>query len=473
MQISTLSLEAAARERWDVVIAGTSFSAMFFAHGLSPGLRVLFIEKGRHYSHDEWLGEHPSLGESFAESKASTQAKVWVANTLFGGNSNCWFGQSPRMHPSDFRLRSLYGVGTDWPFDYNRIEPYYTEVEDLMEVAGGGSDGHLPRSRPFPFPPHRPSDTDFRLRAERGDIWHAVPSARSNGGSRPICCVNGICSTCPIDAKFTILNGLPRLAPALTASLVLETEVRAVDLAGGQANGVMVRGRDGRESFIAADVVALATNAIFNVAILMRSGHAAESLGRYLHEQGSLSLSIDIGHPNYFGGTSITGHCYGFYDGPHRAERAAVLVENFNVPAGRRAGPGGWAERGLIKVIAEDPPHPRKRGVFGETGEPELVWKGHDDYMYRGIARARERLSEILPFPLERIVSEDATDNEAHIQGAHRMGTDPVISVVDPGQRVHGVANLLALGAGSFPSCSPANPTLTLSALALMSGRML
>ncbi|MCU0910137.1 MAG: GMC family oxidoreductase [Rhodobacteraceae bacterium] len=473
MQFTRMSIEEASREPWDVVVAGTSFAAMFFAHGLAPGRRVLFLEKGLEYSNAEWLSDHPDLGERFPPAPGSRLEKPWVAHSMFGGNSNCWWGQVPRHHPSDFRLKSLYGVGSDWPFGYETLEPYYAEVEAVMEAAGGGSDHHLPRSGPFPYPPHAPSKTDVRLRADRPDIWHAAPSARSNGGSRPICCVNGICSTCPIDAKFTILNGLPRLAPTMTAALVLEAEVRAVDIDGGAAKGVLVRGPDGTEHRIGADLVALGTNAIFNAAILMRSGHAAHAMGRYLHEQGSLSVTIDVGNPNYFGGTSITGHCYGFYDGPHRSERAAVLVENFNAPTVLRSDRGRWTERMLIKLVAEDIPNPENRVVLDGEGEPQILWHGHDDYMYRGLHRARAHLHELLTFPFERIVGEEEILSEAHIQGTHRMGTDPETSVVDPQLRVHGVTGLLALGSGCFPACSPANPTLTLSALSLMAGRSL
>jgi choline dehydrogenase-like flavoprotein len=473
MQLSRMSLDEAAREWWDIVIAGTSFAAMFFAHGLAPGRRVLFLEKGRAYSHAEWLGEHPDLGEHFLPAPESSREKPWVAHSMFGGNSNCWWGQVPRHHPNDFRLRSLYGVGSDWPFGYETLEPHYAEVEDVMEVAGGGSERHLPRSGPFPYPPHAPSKADIRLRADRPDIWHAAPSARSNGGSRPICCVNGICTTCPIDAKFTILNGLPRIAPSMTAALVLEAEVRTVDIVAGAARGVVVRGADGAEHRIAADVVALGTNAIFNAAILLRSGHVSHALGRYLHEQGSLSMTIDVGHPNYFGGTSITGHGYGFYDGPHRAEMAAVLVENYNAPTVLRSDRGRWTERMLIKLVAEDLPNPENRVVLDDSGEPRIVWHGHSDYMYRGLHRARDHLHEILSFPFEGIVGEREMESEAHIQGTHRMGTDPETSVVDPSLRVHGVSGLMALGSGCFPACSPANPTLTLSALSLMAGRSL
>src|SRR5690606_18069205 len=40
-----------------------------------------------------------------------------------GGGTNCWFGQSPRLHPSDFALFTRYGVGRDWPVTYDELEP--------------------------------------------------------------------------------------------------------------------------------------------------------------------------------------------------------------------------------------------------------------------------------------------------------------------------------------------------------------
>lgn len=470
MQIEEIGLEAARSQRWDVIVAGSSFSAMFFAHGLRGAPRILFIEKGRRYDHDAWLAGGLGTGETFGGTDTSGQRKRWVANTLFGGNSNCWWAQVPRFHPSDFALASRHGVGTDWPFGYDTLEPFYVEVEEVMEVAGGGGEQLLPRSRPFPYPPHAPSRTSARLEAERPDIWVPVPTARSNGGSRAICCANGVCSVCPIDAKFTIVNGLQRFAER-PAALLLQTEVRAIRAEAGTARGVLVRQADGTEAEIAADLVALGTNAIFNPAILLRSGHENAALGRYLHEQHSLSLTIDVVQDNYFGGTSISGHGYGFYDGPHRGEAAAVIIENFNSPTELRSDPGRWTQRMLLKLVAEDLPQAENRVVLAASGEPEILWAGHHAYARRGLDRARDRLQEVMPFEIERIVGERLGLGEAHIQGTHRMGTDPATSVVDPELKVHGLSNVLALGAGSFPSCSPANPTLTLSALALRAGR--
>ena len=54
-----------------------------------------------------------------------------------------------------------------------------------------------------------------------------------------------------------------------------------------------------------------------------------------------------------------------------------------------------------------------------------------------------------------------------HVMGTYRMGDDPKTSVVDSWQRSHDHRNLYLVGSGTFPTAGTANPTLTLSALAL------
>jgi len=54
-----------------------------------------------------------------------------------------------------------------------------------------------------------------------------------------------------------------------------------------------------------------------------------------------------------------------------------------------------------------------------------------------------------------------------HVMGTYRMGIDPKTSVVDSWQRSHDHPNLYLVGSGTFPTVGTANPTLTLSALAL------
>jgi choline dehydrogenase-like flavoprotein len=57
-----------------------------------------------------------------------------------------------------------------------------------------------------------------------------------------------------------------------------------------------------------------------------------------------------------------------------------------------------------------------------------------------------------------------------HWMGATRMADSPAEGCVDRNLKYHGLDNLYVLSASTFPSCSSANPTLTLSALALRLG---
>jgi choline dehydrogenase-like flavoprotein len=54
-----------------------------------------------------------------------------------------------------------------------------------------------------------------------------------------------------------------------------------------------------------------------------------------------------------------------------------------------------------------------------------------------------------------------------HVMGTYRMGNVPKTSVVDEWQCSHDHPNLYLVGSGTFPTVGTANPSLTLSALAL------
>lgn len=116
-------------------------------------------------------------------------------------------------------------------------------------------------------------------------------------------------------------------------------------------------------------------------------------------------------------------------------------------------------------------PQAESRVLLDDQDTPHIEWVGHSDYAVRGLERAESMLPELLPLKIERIRGRQIPKTEAHIQGTHRMGTDPETSVIDPDLKVHRIPNLYVLGSGAFPTCSPANPTLTLSALALRAGR--
>lgn len=53
------------------------------------------------------------------------------------------------------------------------------------------------------------------------------------------------------------------------------------------------------------------------------------------------------------------------------------------------------------------------------------------------------------------------------------MGLDPSNSVVDVRQIHHRLRNLVVVGSSVFPTCPPANPSLTVAALSLRSANLI
>ena len=53
-----------------------------------------------------------------------------------------------------------------------------------------------------------------------------------------------------------------------------------------------------------------------------------------------------------------------------------------------------------------------------------------------------------------------------HLMGTCRMGNDPKTSVCNPFGQTHDVRNLFIADGSLFPTSTPANPTLTIQAMA-------
>ena len=78
--------------------------------------------------------------------------KPFLYNAV-GGSTILWGAHFPRFRPSDFSVRTLDGVGDDWPIAYDDLEEYYDENDAIVGVSGlAGDPGNPPRS-PRPMPP--------------------------------------------------------------------------------------------------------------------------------------------------------------------------------------------------------------------------------------------------------------------------------------------------------------------------------
>ncbi len=463
---------------YDLIIVGTGFASTFFLRqylgSAKADARVLVVEKGQRRPHS-WVLQNRRHSRKTEDEyvRNLTPKKEWRFSVMFGGGSNCWFGCTPRFMPDDFEMRSKYGVGMDWPLTYDDLEPFYCDAEELMVISGPE---HSPfrRSRPYPQGPHRFSKADEALAEAWPNDYYHLPAARpvkATPSGRPGCCNNGVCSACPIESKFTILRDFGSLYDDARVTVLHGQAVERVTFRADVATGIEYG--DGKRA--RGDFIALGANAIFNPFILLASGLEHPALGRYLNEQRGAMVTFDTkGITDFQGSTVQTGHGYMFYSGEHRKKHSAFLLEHSNAPS-LRLEPGRWRERMRLKFIIEDLPRKENYVRFNPArpDKPEIHFEGYSDYSERAlkeVPRFAEKLVEKLP--IEHISEPHGANwTESHIQGTARMGDDPETSVVDRHSLHHTYRNLAVLGGSSFPTSSPANPTLTISALALLSGQ--
>jgi choline dehydrogenase-like flavoprotein len=466
---------------YDVVVVGTSFAASFFLLRYlehAPNARILVLERGNEDT-KAWqlLNRRHSSFDPEDVFENETAGKEWYTSPGFGGNSKCWMGGTTRMMPADFQLKTRYGVGMDWPVSYDDLEPHYAVAEQVMSVSGP-ADSPMPRSNRFPLPPHRFSDPDDLLKKRFPDGWYQMATARASAptGKRGVCCASGVCSLCPVDAKFTIQNGLAYLYKDPRITLQLRSEVQTVETAAGVAHAVNYI-QDGITKRDTADLFVLGASALFNPHILIRSGFNNPLIGRRLHEQMPIYVTLDLkGVKCYNGSTLLSGLGYLFYDGEHRRDHAACMIETWSSPFGYRPDDalrvelGRWNERVMLGFLFDDLPSDANAVTVSPHNErlARVRFTDYSDYAKRGadqIPRMIDTLAEALP--IERLVATSLGTTAAHIQGTVVMGDDPATSVVDRHLVHHQCRNLLVLGSSSYPTASPAYPTLTVSALSL------
>src|SRR3954452_23533503 len=156
-----------AKSEYDVVIVGSGAGGGQAAYTLTlAGLKCVMLEAGRSYDvvaetpmfnppneaplmgnatpdkpfgfYDATIGggwEVP--GEPYTNpAKPSHEQFRWWRPRMLGGRTNHWGRISLRNGPYDFKPRTRFGAGFDWPIGYEDIAPYYDKVEMLIGVFG-------------------------------------------------------------------------------------------------------------------------------------------------------------------------------------------------------------------------------------------------------------------------------------------------------------------------------------------------
>ncbi|MBL8271045.1 GMC oxidoreductase [Steroidobacter sp.] len=470
------------QEHFDVVVVGSGFGALFFVEGYlakRPAAKILMLERGTFNSH-AWQLEHGKNSSLAHTSTFRTDAanKVWNFTIGVGGGTNCWYAQTPRFHPSDFHMKSKYGVAQDWPLDYDELEQYYVAAETRMSVAGSPDMSVvLPRSAPFPQPPHKQTAVDAIMRRAQPEFHVPIATARASvaDAGRPPCCASARCNLCPVNAKFTFENGFVDLRGLPNVEIRTECEVTHFDHAGDSVKAAVYK-KGGEEHRVTGDLFVLGANAIHSPAILLRSGIDHPLTGVGIHEQVGYSLEVLLeGLDSLNGGTITTALNYSLYDTPSRKDYAGALIYFDNRwPHGLRTEYGRWRQLAPLVIVVEDLPQDSNRVVLDSDGMPKVLHAEISDYAKRGVEASLVNIEKVLaPLPVERIDFKGMRDTESHIQGSLRMGNERASSVIDAKQIHHDVRNLVVVGSSVFPSGPNSNPSLSVAALSLRSAALI
>jgi glucose dehydrogenase len=260
-----------------------------------------------------------------------------------GGTTWHWLGTALRFGPNDFRLKSRYGVGLDWPVSYAQLEPWYGHAEKELGVAGDDdADLGVTRSTRYPMSQIPPTLLDKQLAAAvagAGIRVVATPQARNSTmyNNRPPCCGNASCiPCCPIGAKYDATIHVDQ-AVAAGAQLITPAVVTRLETDASGAITAAVYRDPVNEQRITARIFVLAAHAIEGPRLLLLSkserypnglANSSDQVGRNLMDHPTL-LSYGLASAPIYPLRSplSTSGIEQFRDGDFRRTRGGFRIE--------------------------------------------------------------------------------------------------------------------------------------------------
>jgi choline dehydrogenase-like flavoprotein len=308
-----------------------------------------------------------------------------------GGTTMHWLGTTPRMLPNDFRMKTEYGHGVDWPISYQDLRPYYEKAEREIGVSADVEEQDFPNmgedyfSKGYQYPMKKIPQSYLDQKFGEGlegmtvnlggeEIKVALQSSPQGRNSTPNpkyrdeegkpfvpvgmvgdpdagqrCEGNSSCTPiCPVQAKY---NAMKTLYAIKQSKLEIRAQCVAskvnVDSGSGRVTGIEYKryaDADSPEHTVETargKVYVLAAHAIENAKLMLASGigNSSDQVGRNLMDHLCLLtwglMPEDIGA--YRGPGSTSGIPW-FRDGTFRSEHCAFRVElgnwGWNWPTG-------------------------------------------------------------------------------------------------------------------------------------------
>ncbi len=516
----------------DILIVGSGITAALMAAHLAEHStrHITVVEAGtpstpfaeRARARDRYMayGESPWKSDHLDDQNAFGTTWGFSPNMHVGGLAMHWGGVSPRYSPEDFQLRSQFGVGHDWPFTYDDLDPFYQEAEVRMGVAGEqGPVAMDPRGTPYPLPP-LPVNHNLRQLQEfatkAGIATWSTPSAKNSVAQdgRAQCQRCDSCyPVCPTGAKYSpdftwdalVKSGKVTL---LTQSLVrrLEADAKSGRLTRASGNRTDV---EGQPFVISARTFVLAAGFVWSPHLLLLSRDSAHPTG--LANRSGLVGRYLAGHRNINAYLRLPMELLPGINAQHslvskqfmRVPRSSRYLRHdlrlWESSVGReprwrddsgaplfgdamlrdwqaRANGATARVRAYYDVLPDresklvlDSTHENRFGdpmpnvSFKDAPESDVLRTWQEEQLrelFRTMAKAGG--GEILR------MENSANDlGQEHPTGGCRMGHDPATSVVDSWGRAHDHENLWVAGAPAQVTASCCNGTLTFVAVGL------
>jgi choline dehydrogenase-like flavoprotein len=513
----------------DILIIGAGASGAAFAWSMADTrMRIVCLEQGG------WMkpGDYPSTGrdwearamgdyspspnrrarpEDYPINDDASPIKVVNFNGV-GGGTVMYTAHWPRLHPSDFRTKTLDGVGEDWPVSYDQLAPFYDQNDRMMGVSGLAGDPAYPPGKNPPMKP-LPLGRSGALWAKAFNQlgWHWWPSdatiATEDYEGRAACINLGHCTPgCAQGAKAS--TDITYWPLALRQGVELRTHCRVKRIATGEdgmATGVEYFDATGKLCFQAAHVVVLAANGIGTPRLLLNSAsethpnglaNSSDQVGRnlmfhpYIQVYGYVDQEVDGNR-----GPPLNLWSHEFYEtDPARDFKRGYMFQVSRgigaiaeAIASHETGRLPWGadhhatyrklvyRRLNLSVVVDDLPEAHNRVTLDPVLKdshgipaPKVEYRMGENTLRmidHGVANARKVLDAIGARDIA--VQNPILYGGWHNLGTARMGADPRTSVVNEWGRTHDVRNLFIIDGSLFASAGGVNPTSTIQALAL------
>ncbi|MEO6980782.1 MAG: GMC family oxidoreductase [Mucilaginibacter sp.] len=324
-----------------------------------------------------------------------------------GGTSWHWLGTSLRMLPNDFKLKTMYNQGVDWPIGYEDLSDYYDQAEfeigvsaDVDEQAIHGitfSEGYVYPMAKIPATIlDNTMDAGLAGKTFDGSSLkvtgtpagrNGVPNQMKNGefydNGRRQCQGNTNCTPiCPIQAKYDATVTMAKALMTGNVDIIYQAVATniSLDMTTGEVNGIEYKtyettGGPCTGTFTATGTkYIIAAHAIEAAKLLLMSD--TQIPAGVANHSGQVGKNL-MDHPMYLGwglmpapvypfrGPLSTSGIEGTRDGAFRNERASFRIEIGNEGWN---WPGGAPYTQVINMVSPMPPDQSGTPTVGTFG---------------------------------------------------------------------------------------------------------